>query len=169
MKKKSTLSGAMLGILLVLSGCTTPFTNPDTYNFTKEKIINQDYDKVWSRLMEICIEINLPLEVMDKYNSVMRSKPISLPNDYKNCDCGVSGRGFGWYGKIENVTGYLNAVLTKVNEKQTKVRLIFHYAAMYNTYKMDFNTNRYYHSTYQQLECNSTGRLEKLIFDALGN
>ncbi len=154
---------------ILVGGCSTPYTNPDTYNFQMEKVINKGYDQVWSRLVEICVEINLPIEQMDKYNSIIRSKPISLSNDYKNCDCGLPGKGFGWYGKIENVTGYLNAVLTKIDESRTKVKLIFHYASIYNIYELDFNSNKWYLSKYQQLQCNSTGRLEKIIFDALGN
>jgi len=154
---------------IIVGGCTTPYTNPDTYNFQVEKVINKNYDRVWSRLVEICVEINLPIEQMDKYNSIIRSKPISLNYDFKNCDCGLPGRGFGWNGKIEDVKGYLNAVLTKIDENRTKVKLIFHYTSMYNIYELDFNTNKWYHSKYQQLQCNSTGRLEKMIFDGLGN
>lgn len=162
-----SIAATMLVLGIALGGCSTPFTLPSEYNYQSEMIFNQNYDKVWSRLVEICVEINMPIEQMDKYNSIIRSKAVNFSNDYKNCDCGIPGKGFGWYGKIENVTGYLNAVLTKIDEKRTKVKLIFHFAAMYNIYEMDFNTNRYYHSKYQQLQCNSTGRLEKMIFDEL--
>ncbi len=167
MKKSKLLVMLSIIAMIVISGCSTPFTLPSKYNFQNEKIINKNYDQVWSRLVEICIEINMPIEQMDKTNSLIRSKAVLFDNDYKNCDCGISGKGFGWYGRIENVTGYLNAVLTKLDENRTKVKLIFHYGAVYNIYELNFNTNQYYHSKYGKLDCNSTGNLEKLIFNAL--
>ncbi len=170
MKTKFTYAAMAILATIFILGCeSTPYTSPRTYNYATEKVVNQSYDQVWSRLLEIFVQVNLPIDVMDKYNSILRTKPIGLQLSYGNCDCGVAGQGFGWYGKLEDLKGSLNAILTKVSENQTKVKLIFHYEVMYNVYEMDFNTNQYYHSTYQKITCNSTGRLEKMIFDALGN
>lgn len=154
---------------LILWGCTTPYTPPQNYSFNNEKILNQSYDRVWSRLMEICIEMNFPLKLVDKYSSVIQTQPINFNNDGLFCDCGKPGSGFGWYGKIANPVGYLSAALTRIDESRTKVKIVFHFFTNYNIYEMNFNTSQYYLAKTIGFECNSTGQIEQILLKALGD
>jgi len=77
------------------------------------------------------------------------------------------GSGFGWQGKIEEVSCNWNILLTKINENQTKVRVVANYNALHNLYEMDFNTKLWYITKATTINCNSTGNFESDILEFL--
>lgn len=170
MKNFSTKIALLLSLVILSFGCSsTIYYAPQKYTFQDEIILNENFDKVWTKVVEACLALNMPIEQMDKTNNVIRSKPVAFNNDYQNCDCGRTDSGFGWYSRIENITGWLNAVVSKVDENRTKVKLIFNYQGLFNLYEYNYNYQQYRITKYSNLICNSTGRLETMIINALKN
>ncbi len=167
MKTNLLISLIVVLVVLFLSGCATPYKPPQTYKFEKERVVNKSYDKVWEMLITFFVEADIPIEQMDKTSNVIRSKTMKYGSSGQLCDCGVPGSGFGWQGKIEEVSCNWNILLTKINENQTKVRVVANYNALHNLLKMDFNTKLWYITKATTINCNSTGYFESAILEFL--
>jgi hypothetical protein len=104
--KKITLLGA--AIILSVTGCSTTSTSnyapPDSNEIKNRRIVNQDFEQTWDRLVR---ELSADFFVINNIEKASRiinvSFSVSKPEEY--VDCGISNRSFtNPQGKTENYT-----------------------------------------------------------------
>jgi len=148
-----------IGIIL-LYGCSS-YKPPKVYTYPKSQTYSKTYDEVWSKIIQWFGKHNTPIKNLDK-NSGFISTEYSLGVNIfsKYCDCGEPGS----LMIFEKAIGNFNVVLIKINENQVKVDVNTFFKGEFSVY--NFLTKRY---EPQIIDCNSTGVLERELFDFIGN
>jgi len=149
-------------LVVILGGCARTYIPPKSYSFIKTKKIATQYDAVWQKLTQWVALNNYKITTIDKNTGIMTFEVV--PND-KICDCGAVTR---WddanydvlkYHKANQApTGFVSIIIEKHNNEFISITINNVIKCTVTTY---FDTNP------EIKDCNSTGVLEKQIFDYL--
>lgn len=142
--KKTTI---LLGLFLII-GCGG--IKPEFHDFEKKRVINGNFDSVWSAVIEIFAEENIPITNIEKASGLIVSDKIFV--EALNCDCGKEAILGGEYN-IGGCTGMFNVFVKKVDMSKTTVMITAKYISRMPAGK----------------SCTSTGTLETYLFELIAN
>lgn len=170
MKKSISIPIISLFLFLILSCSASRNVAPPApvvYTVEKDRIINKPLDAVWQSIIELLATYNMPIKNLDKNSGF-------ISTDYKLVTGDVSqymicqGASSTFNGKVEliNHGGNLNVLVKKITDDSTKVTVNTFYSCTANKYRYQnlISTNYVFESS-TKVDCNSTGILEKAIFD----
>jgi hypothetical protein len=164
----------------------TLFWLPDTYDFEKDKTFNYPFDDVWSALVDILREADMPITSSDKASGVITLHEWVTADtviETRYCDCGRHSFRIhtyrGWERRpfeqiddprIANTTFYVRSI----DSLHTEVKVVNNFHISYRTPTgllekpaKDWIT-ALTESTYPPVwRCTSTGRLESWFFHTL--
>lgn len=148
-------------VMLALLGCSS-YQPPKQYTIESERLYNLDYENTWQRVISVFTEYNIPIRNMDKSSGLITTEHNLGASVGGYADCGQPAQSIYTY-KFENTVLNMNIVVTKINERQTKVRVRVFPKTEYAAY--EYKNYRYYKVSSTILDCASTGKLEKSILD----
>jgi uncharacterized lipoprotein len=138
----------VFGILAttVGSSCVAP---PKEYNVRKSSTVAAPYNLVWTRLMQWFTSSQVQVKTLDRASGVIYAERATFAEtDY--ADCGSPG--------IYQVTARpisMNVFVQPISAQQTRV-----------TVNVNVTESRVFDTSHLQIQCNSTGRLERQILAA---
>ncbi len=139
---------------------------PQTYQFDKSKVINKSFDDVWNKIIKWFGNNNTPIKTIEKASGLISTDFNLSADNIKNAmDCGVFKQNNNEI--FVDYSGNFNIVVEEVNETSTRVTInafFFSFegeAVSENIVSYKFvKTNKS-----KKINCNSTGYLEKELFD----
>jgi hypothetical protein len=169
--RKSTLLPIIILSLLLMYGCATsryvPPAAPVVHILEKERIINKPYDAAWQSIIELLATYNMPIKNLDKSSGFISTDyklVTGVISQYMVCQ-GASST-FGGKVELTNHGGNLNVLVKKITEDSTKVTVNTFYSCTANKYRYaSLISTTYVLESSTRIDCNSTGILEKAIFD----
>jgi hypothetical protein len=172
MKKLFPVLFALIITSTIFVGCTgsaAQYDKPKDYVVVKEQIFDNTFDVIWQKIIDWFASHNTPIKILDKSSGIIASEYNLSTEDGKYIDCGTALHGQeNGYGmevthlRFEKQSGNFNVSVKKVDDNSTKVIINFFSHSELNQYN---NSNILVFS--QSVTCNSTGRLEKEIFNYL--
>lgn len=135
---------AVFAVAVLVTSCVRP---PEPRNITRTFDYGESYEEVWSAVVETLAEMNVPLEKVQKESGLITvswMNYLDTEND-EYCDCGDVS--------VETKDGRFN-VFVKDAEDKARVTVNAHYVSTYTSAGETI-----------ELECVSTGRLEREITD----
>lgn len=140
-------------LMVILGGCAS-YQPPKEYKFDKTRTYNQKYDDIWDKTVKYCTDNNIPLKSMDKNSGLIVSE-YNLNDRLKGCyDCGELAS----LQDFEDFSAVFNIVIKKENDMKTTVIITVYYKTELVVQSFSYK---------KLINCNSTGKLEKEIFDYL--
>ncbi len=154
MNRRHTSMAILLGLLL--SSCST-YKAAKTYTFDKTQVYSQDFDQVWSGIIEWFAEKNIPIRTIEKASGLIVTEyGLRVSDDI--CDCGQNGT----YQKVKERTASFNVFVRKV-EAGTRVTITLFCSSKLSTSDL-YGSGP---ASISDVDCNSTGMIELELFDAL--
>ena len=137
--------------LLALGACATA---PEVYEVQRTRVIDAPMDRVWSRSVEFFATSNLAIRTLEKDSGIIAAeRMIGSPQvDGRIGSWASCGSGFLEIPIAQSVD--MNVFVQPVTETTTRVSVN---ARFTETRRFDYTTT--------QVECNSTGALERSILD----
>jgi hypothetical protein len=169
--KKILFFELSITILFVLYGCSTPRIPPAPRKIpiVTEKIIEKNFETIWSKLIDYFGAKNIPIKTIDKASGILSTEydlRTGKNGTSYDCDCGTIGTDYSISNKYENYKGNFNVIVSKINDNQTKVKINAFFYANYNSYH--YEGERYIHKLVLvnslKVKCESTGFIENEIF-----
>ena len=151
---KLTILTATLTLCL-LSACAT-YTPPVEKDFAKTKIINTSYDQAWEKATEWFANGNVPIKNIAK-DSGLIATDYKLRASSRDIDCGTLGQMDAFQNKRAN----MNIFIKEVSPTSVSVSINVFGNAIVTTMAGSA------YATSKDVECVSTGSLEKSILDAV--
>lgn len=146
----------------VLFSCAA-YQPPQKYTFNKKATIDKPFDEVWTGILKWFSEHNTPIKNMDKSSGFISTEyNLSASNLTRYVDCGKPGN----FQEIGEQIGNFSIMVEKQGDNVTIVTISVFFKGVLFTQDFTQNTtyaNRKY--TEIDLDCESTGVLEKEIFD----
>lgn len=143
---------------LTMISCAS-YQPPKEYHFDKSKIINKSYDEVWTKVIKWFAENNTPIKTMEKVSGFIATEYQLSTNSSTDClDCGTKG----FYQIFKSYTGNFNIHLEKISDTQTKITISTFFKANIETINAISGQK-----SSSQIDCNSTGVLEKSLLNSL--
>ena len=169
MKSITSLSPALLCLLLSLSGCFTTQSGswqdhiaPSKHVFDKSSIIASGYDNVWSNLVAWFAERNTRLAFLQKESGYIKTEFAQIYGDSTDCDCGIAPD--GWKRNGNGIMGEINIVAKPIDSIHTSVTITISYICDY------IDSNEPWRGSKMKtvdFYGESTGGLEKRIFQVI--
>jgi hypothetical protein len=151
-------------LLLALMSCTTLYP-PDNHNIVKSKTFNQNYEEIWSRVIDWFAKNNIPIKNLEKASGFINTETgYGIDSNY--CDCGIIEIARTKYviaDKYNNdIVGNYNIVVKKFNDSLTKVdvNMFFRTVVVYNNSLSPGTTTK-------KVDCISKGVYENSLFQYL--
>ena len=145
----------LLAVIIALTACAR-YTPPKQYRVIKERVYQATFDEVWSKIVKWFAVNNTPIKNIEKESGLIATDYGLAVSKYSSyADCGDAGP----LTKIIKPTANFNVLVEKIEEYKTKVLITFVVKATVEYY---ISSNNY---SYTDVECNSTGVLEKQILD----
>jgi hypothetical protein len=145
-------------ICISLIGCTS-YKPPQIYNIEKTKIVEKSYDVVWSKIIMWFGEHNTPIKNIEKASGFISTEyNLSAKNSIGICDCGEPAS-LTYFG---DTSGNFNIVVERISDNSTKVTISAFFTGI--LYSPNF-ANQYAPPIQTKMDCNTTGQVEKEIFD----
>jgi hypothetical protein len=133
----------------MLSSAIACGTLPQTYAFESSRSFNASYDQIWEPLTRFFAGQNIPLKTIAKDSGVIYAETLTFDDTY--ADCGTPP--FPWVagGRIMQ----LNVFISRYEGGVTA------------TVTTTFDETRRYSTMIQVFTCNSKGKIESAVLDAL--
>jgi hypothetical protein len=146
-------------LTIFFSGCAS-YQPPKEYKFDKTRTYNQKFNDIWDKIVKYCIEYDIPLKNMDKNSGLIVSE-YNLNDKLKDClDCGQLAS----LQSFDNFAAIFNFVVKKRTDNITEVIITTYYKTAIVVPNL---ASVYAPPIRKPIDCNSTGVLEKQIFDYL--
>jgi hypothetical protein len=157
---KFIISFVLLIIILSFTSCRS-YKPPAQYNFNKSEIIKKSFDDVWAKIILWFGNNNTPIKTIEKASGLISTEfNLSAENIKQAMDCGSAASPYRY---IDH-SGNFNIIVEKISDTSTKVTI----NAFFNCFTGDMNTKTYeYERVGGKVTCNSTGYLEKELFNYL--
>lgn len=142
------MNKSLIGILaILLSSCATP---PKNYQYDNSVVIKDSYDNTWSKLVEHFASRNIQIKNVAKDSGIIAAEKSSFSSEY--ADCGNSSM----IRPISNIA-HFNVFVKNMGGSQTV------------SVNSNFVQNGIsaWDSSLVQTQCNSTGKIEKEIINAI--
>ena len=142
---------------LTVFGCRS-FEPPKTYIFDKDKVVAQDFESVWTTLIQWFANDNKPIKTLDKSSGLISSELELESWQYrKYCDCGTPSGS----ETLSTPSAAFNVFVVRVGDS-TRI-------TVNTTYETEVAAVNYfnYKTTRFKRKCRSTGLLETEILDAV--
>ena len=148
-------------VFITLFGCTQ-YIPPKEYYILKEFTFDKSYEATWNKIIEYFANRGIPIKNMDKSSGFI-STEYSLNLDYGCMECGSQSGNILDNYSTDDRRGYFNILIKNIADNKTKVNINCFFRATMNIRDMYGKLIRS-----QNADCNSTGELEKEIFDFIG-
>jgi uncharacterized alpha/beta hydrolase family protein len=157
--KKFIISFVLLIIILSFTSCRS-YKPPIKYDFDKSAIINKSFDDVWTLLIRWFGENNTPIKTIEKQSGFISTEfNLSAENIKYAMDCGK----LPITNHFVEHAGNFNVIVEKINDTITKVTI----NAFFHCYSGRPTRNNKHIIEGDRISCNSTGYMEKTIFEYL--
>ena len=161
-------------VIFLIQGCSAPkkataVVVPTTIE--KERVIHKSFESTWQSTIELLATYNMPIKNLDKSSGFISTEYKLItgnPTQYMV----ASGASSNFMGKVDltNYGGNLNVLLKKITEDSTRVCVNVFYTCTANKYKYaSLLSSNYVLESSTQIDCATTGNLEKAILDYLAN
>lgn len=155
---------AILFFILFFSGCVA-YKPPVTYKVEKERVIQKDYETVWTQAIEWFAVNGTPIKNMDKNSGFISTEyNLSVSQASKYMDCGETAKTMFLYQRLENPGGNFNLLIKRIDENQTKVNVNVFFNILSNVYD-----SKGYLQQSVKIDCTSRGELEKSVLEYLSS
>ena len=143
------LSLIALVLLSIFAGCSR-YRPPETRVVSNKTTFGVPFDKVWSAVVQIFAEFNLPLTTIDRSSGLIVADKVSVSPEYVDC-----GRGAEWVMTPGQVLGTYNVFVLG--------------DTLGTTVSINMRFSRYATVLGEpiKLECVSTGVFEKKVFEGV--
>ena len=138
----------VLSVVFLLSCAVAP----KTYLFDNKFIIEQEFDEIWSAIMETFAERNIPIDNMEKVSGYISTKEMRFQSEW--ADCGTAG---ALEISSSQPLGSFNVFVKEVSPGNCTVTVNTTFRV--STQFMD-NPSSY-------KDCNSTGEMESWFYETL--
>ncbi|MCX7880657.1 MAG: hypothetical protein N2517_08345 [Ignavibacteria bacterium] len=153
--------------ILVVGGCSS-YKPPSKYNYKDWADYWQDYDYVWSKIIQFFGQTGIQIKNMDKSSGFIATEMASFSGGLGTyLDCGEPGSALFYLEQFERPYGYFNIIVTKQSENITRVQVKTFYKVYYVIYR--YTDYGYTKMREYLLDCNSTGYLEKVLLNFIEN
>lgn len=160
--QKSIVFMVLVCSVVLFSGCAN-YKEPQQHIFDKSMTFNIGFDSVWTKIIKWFTDNNTPIKNIEKVSGLITTEYNLNANSSKDCaDCGIEGT----LQSITDRVGNFSIIVERINDNQTKVSIAIYYKAILVT--PNYSSN-YAPPNRTPITCESTGTLEKKIFNYIGS
>lgn len=152
----------VLSIVVDLVGCYIGLP-PTQSNIDKSRVYNAPYDQVWSAIIAVVGESNLPITTLEKASGIVAISNATYEPGWANE--GTRGSVLGVSDLVTQRVATFNIIAVREDSGQTRVRIN-------SSFKMNVrrgNGSEAFPFTYQWQQAYSNGTLENIIFEGIAS